>query len=217
MEWFNKLLADAITVLNQGNLAALSTLFFVTVLTEIGVPFPFILDTTLFLSSYQNGPSMHVLNALLIIFMGRLSGSAVIYWSSRLLGDALVNWLAKRFKTIKSNLHRIESRISGEAPFAVALPRVTGLMTITSLAAGAICLRYHQFVLGVMLSSIIFDGALIILGFIMSSGFHYLGFTPSLWQIALTLILFILLVWAIRFIIVRRRAKLRSEDKDSIV
>ncbi len=189
----------------------------ITMFTEMGVPFPFILDGILFLSSYQNGPSVQVLYTLLAIFLGRLAGSAAVYWFTRLLGNATINWLSKRFKKIKEHLVNIEARIVSEAAFAIAIPRISGLMTLTSMAAGGIKLRYGHFLIGVVLSSLIFDGALIILGFIMNSGFHYFGFTPALWQVVVFLVATIIIIWIIRLVIIRRRAKLRHENKDLFI
>ncbi|HAV10359.1 MAG TPA: hypothetical protein DCX22_01915 [Dehalococcoidia bacterium] len=217
MEWLNQALTTVLAVLNQGNIPALGVLFLVTTLTEIGVPFPFILDATLFLSSYQNGPSLEVLNTFAVIFLGRFVGASVVYWAARVLGDALINMLEKRFKSIKGAMAKLQSSIKSEAAFAIAIPRISGLMTLTSLASGAISLRYGHFLIGVILSSVIFDGALMVFGFIMNSGFQYFGFTPTLWQVVVFLIAAIILIWIIRLVIIRRRAKLRNEGKDLFI
>jgi len=213
MEWLNEALTTLLAILKEGNITALSGLFIVTTLTEIGVPFPFILDTTLFLSAYNNGLSFKLLNTFLVIFMGRFAGSSIVYWITRLLGDALINALTKRFRKLKDNLVKIEAGIASEAAFAIAIPRISGLMTFTSLASGAIKLRYNHFLIGVILSSFIFDGALIIFGFLLNSGFNYFGFTPELWQVGVFLVVTLSIIWIIRLAVIRRRAKLRNEDK----
>jgi membrane protein DedA with SNARE-associated domain len=217
MEWLNEALAAILAVLNQGNITALGALFLVTVLTEACIPFPFILDATLFLSAYQNGPSLELMYTFAVIFLGRFAGASIVYWAARMLGDALISQLEKRFKKIKRTMMKIESRIASEAAFAIAIPRISGLMTLTSLASGAICLRYGHFLVGVILSSLIFDGALIIFGFIMNSGFNYFGFTPELWQVGVFLVLTIIIIWIIRLSVIRRRATMRHEDKDTYI
>ena len=166
-DWLDQLFAVAMDAVNQGNTVAMITLFFIVTLTEIGIPFPFILDSILFFTSYSAGPiSFSEMIVFSMVFLGRQFGSTVLYWLTRFLGNALINWIGKRFPRIPRNLERLENNLSSHAIMAVAIPRLTGLLTLVSIAGGTIRMRYSYFVLGVALSSLIFDGALIVLGYI---------------------------------------------------
>jgi len=54
---------------------------------------------------------------------------------------------------------------------------------------------------------------LMIFGFLLNSGFNYFKFTPELWQVGVFLVVTISIIWIIRLAVIRRRAKLRNEDK----
>ncbi len=55
MAWFNELVAIAMDAVSQSSPGAVVALFFVAALTEVGVPFPFVIDGVLFVTSYQKG------------------------------------------------------------------------------------------------------------------------------------------------------------------
>ncbi len=102
MEWFNSLLAIATNAVAQNSFGALVALFLVAALTEVGVPFPFIIDGALFITSYESGLfSFQVLLVILALVLGREVGATVIFWLSRFVGDAFINWLGKRFPKLK--------------------------------------------------------------------------------------------------------------------
>ena len=206
--WLDVLISQAMDVLNQGNAIGLITFFLVVTLTEVGVPFPYVLDSVIFLTSYQNGPlSVQVLRILLVVFLGRQAGAAIVYWLTRLCGDRLINWLEKSFTSLRSNLDRFIVKLSSQAYLAVAATRLTGLLTLVSVASGALRLRYRPFFLGVALSALIFDGSLIVLGFITRQGFQYLGFTPSLWAVIAGFMVVIILVWVVRHFFFQRDSR----------
>jgi membrane protein DedA with SNARE-associated domain len=208
LTFLEEIAAHALRAIGQGNLGALSALFFVSAMTEVGVPFPFILDTILIVTGYRTG-LMHFNVALIMLslLLGRVVGGSAIYWLTRLVGKAFVNWLSKRFPIIKTRLTWLTTKLSVHAPLAVAVARLTpGLLTPSSVASGAICLRYYYFVLGIVLSSLIADGALLILGFATASGFRYLGLRPSIWLVVVALGILITIGWAVRQFIVRRNS-----------
>ena len=199
------------TAVNEWNPGAVVTLFLVVALTEGGIPLPFILDTVLFYTSFQYGPvSVQVLSVFLIIFWGRQFGAAIVYWVTRFLGTTFFNWLGKRFPSILTSLGNIDEKLQTNAALTVAIPRLAGLMTFASVTSGALRLRYSSFVLGVGLSSVIFDGSLILLGYLTRQGFNYLGFSPHPWQIIVVLIVIICMVWLIRYYFVRRKSHQKS-------
>ncbi len=204
-DWLDQLFAVAMDAVNQGNAAAMATLFFIVALTEIGIPFPFILDSVLFFTSYSAGPlSIQLMVVFLMVFLGRQCGSAALYWLTRSLGNPLINWIGRRFPKVPSTLEKLQTNLSSHAIMAVTIPRLTGLLTLVSIASGTIRLRYSYFVLGVALSSIIFDGALIVLGFITRQGFEYLGFTPSAWHVIVALVVVISLVWVVTHVLIKK-------------
>ena len=160
--WLEEIAGLALAAVNEGNIAALCSLFLITGLTEIGIPFPYIVDTVLFVSSYQARtltPQLGVV--VLVVFLGRHFGSSVIYWFTRILGNALISWMSRRFPRFHRRYDRVTYRIHRRAVLGIAITRLMQLLTLASVASGAIKVRYHHFLLGVTMSAIIFDGALI--------------------------------------------------------
>jgi membrane protein DedA with SNARE-associated domain len=207
-EFIDQLISSAMTAITSGSPLAIITLFLVVALTECGIPFPFILDSVLFFTSYDTGASIwHILFVICIVFLGREFGSSVIYWLTRLLGNAAIYWFGKRYKQLRYNWASLTSKLSTQAPMPIAVFRISGLMTLASVMAGAMRIRYTAFVAGVALSSLIFDGALIILGLITKYGFSYIGFKPSVWHVAAGLIVVMSVVMIVISIRSRKKAK----------
>jgi len=72
IEWFNNLLTLVMNIVNQGDLRALAVLFFVSALTEVGMPFPFVIDAVLVATSVQNGLwSLPVAKIVIALLLGR--------------------------------------------------------------------------------------------------------------------------------------------------
>jgi membrane protein DedA with SNARE-associated domain len=204
MEWIDAILDQAINAINQGNAPAMLALFFIVALTEIGIPFPFILDTVLFFTGYQTGIiSSQVAVVFGIVFLGRQFGAGILYWLTRLPGNAFLNWLGKRYPSIPNKLTVFESKLGNQVIWAIAIARLSSLLTLASVTSGAIGLRYHFLVLGVTLSSVIFDGALLLLG----SGVGV--FLPHLppQAIVIGIIVLLAIFWAVHFLIVRHRKR----------
>jgi len=195
----NELISQTIALIGQGHPVALATLFGIVVLTEMGVPFPYIFDSALLLAGYQHSFSLQLLYTFIVIFFGRQCGSTIVYWVSHLLGKNLLTWLCRRFPQAEDRIERIIGQLHNKAPIAVALPRLIGFHFPTSIASGIIGLPYRSFVLGVALSALIFDGAVSILGVVTGAGFRILGFTPHLWSIIAVFIVVMLLVIVVKF------------------
>jgi membrane protein DedA with SNARE-associated domain len=204
MEWIDAFFSQAMNAINQGNAAAMVALFFIVALTEMGIPFPFILDTALFFTSYQTGIfSPQVAVVFGVVFLGRQFGAGLLYWLTRLPGNAFINWLGKRYPSIPNKLATVETKLGNQAIWAITIARLTGLLTVASVASGAIGLRYHCLVLGVALSAAIFDGALLLLG----SGMGV--FLPHIkpWAIVVGIIVLMTIIWGVHFLIVRRKKR----------
>lgn len=202
MEWIEAILDQVMNAISQGNIAALVILFFIVALTEIGIPFPFILDAALFFTSYQSGIiSAQVGLVFLVVFLGRQFGAGLLYWLTRLPGNAFMNWLGRRFPAIPRGLTKIGTGLGKDAILAIAIARLSGLLTVASVATGVLGLRYHYLVLGVTLSAVIFDGVILLLG----SGIGV--FLPHLppWVIVVGLIALLAIVWGGHLVWIRRK------------
>lgn len=214
MEWFNSLLALATNAVAQHSFEALVALFLVAALMEVGMPFPFIVDGILLITSYESGIfSYQVLFVILALILGREIGATVIFWLSRYVGDAFIRWLGKRFPKLKlgEKMVWLKARLSRHAPLAVMVARLTpGLLTPSTVAAGCSGIRYYQFVLGIILASVVTDGALVIIGFATKYGLSILGFTPSTLELVLAIPIIIILIWLVRWLWLRRRARKKS-------
>lgn len=202
MEWIDTILSQAMNAINQGDIAATVALFFIVALTEAGIPFPFILDSVLFFTSYQTGIiSAQVAVVFGVVFLGRQFGAGVLYWLTRLPGNAVIRWLGKRYPSIPNRLATVETKLGNQTIWAITIARLSGLLTVASVASGAIGLRYSRLVLGVTLSSLIFDGALLLLG----SGIGV--FLPHLppWTIIIGIIVLLTIGWGIHFFVSRHK------------
>ena len=61
----------------------LAALFGIALLTEIGIPFPLILDTVLFLTGYQIAHlGLNPAVVVLVLLLGHECGSGALYWLS---------------------------------------------------------------------------------------------------------------------------------------
>ena len=183
IDWINSglaTLAASISVDNPGGLAAI---FFITVSCDIGFPFPFVLDTILFFTTYEIGAlSRPVLLIILMIWGGRLLGTGIIYWVSRLLGARFVNWVGKRSRFLQRSFEQFQNRLGKWAiPVIVAARLTPGLMQVSSVAAGTVRVPYYQVVLAIIFSSMIYDGTLIALGTLARLGLKDVGPEYSAW------------------------------------
>jgi membrane protein DedA with SNARE-associated domain len=207
LDYLNELARNALQALNQGQPAALLTLFLISALTEIGIPFPFILDSILIFVGYHTELlSVEVVLIMLSLFAGRVVGASAIYWLTRVVGKVFVNWISKRFPVVQRRLDWLAAKLSRREPIAVAIARLTpGLLTPSTVAAGVICLRFVYFILGIAISSVIADGALLVIGYAGGQGLEYLGFKPAWWFIIIGLVIIFGIGWAIRRYLSRRK------------
>jgi membrane protein DedA with SNARE-associated domain len=213
LEFIDQLINGAMSAITSGSPLAIITLFLVVALTECGIPFPFILDSVLLFTGYETEASIwHILFVICIVFLGREFGASAIYWITRLLGNAVIYWFGKRYKRLQYNWVSLTSKLSSQAPMRIATVRITGLMTLASVIAGAMRIRYAAFVSGVALSALIFDGSLIILGLVLKFGFLAIGFKPAVWHVAAGLIVVMSIVMIVFSIRSRKRAKAMGSD-----
>jgi membrane protein DedA with SNARE-associated domain len=183
IDWINGALSTLAASINLNNPGGLAAIFFITVSCDIGIPFPFVLDTILFFTTYEMGAlSLPVLLIILMIWGGRLLGTGIVYWVSRLLGTRFVDWVGKRSKFLRRNFEQFQNRLGRwTIPVIVAARLTPGLMQVSSVAAGTMRVRYYKLVLAIVLSSIVYDGTLIILGTLARLGLKDVGPEYSAW------------------------------------
>lgn len=183
IDWINGALSTLAASINVDNPGGLTAIFFLTMSADIGIPFPFVLDTILFFTTYEMGAfSLPVLLIILMIWGGRLLGTGIIYWVSRLLGTRFTDWVGKRSKFLRRNFEQFQNRLGRWSIPVIVVARLTpGLMQVSSVAAGTVRVRYYKVVLAIILSSIVYDGTLIILGTLARLGLKDVGPEYSAW------------------------------------
>jgi membrane protein DedA with SNARE-associated domain len=197
MDFLSGLVSSITGSLSESNPGALATLFIVSALTEVGVPFPFLLDTVLIYAGYQFGILSPQVGAIILaLLFGREVGAGALYWVSRLFGDPFIRWVGKKFPRLTGGLDRVMARLNHRVPVAVAIARLTpGILSLVSIASGTCRLSYWHFVLGVVLASAFADGILILSGVLTRHGFDYFGINPPPWLVIAAFLTIILLVW----------------------
>jgi membrane protein DedA with SNARE-associated domain len=214
IDWINGALATLAASINVNNPGGLAAIFFITMSCDIGIPFPFVLDTILFFTTYELGAlSLPVLLIILMIWGGRLLGTGILYWVSRLLGARFVDWVGKRSKFLRRNFEQFQNRLgSWTIPVIVAARLTPGLMQVSSVAAGTMRVRYYKVVLAIVFSSIVYDGTLIILGTLARLGLKDVGPEYSAW-----IVIGFVAIMAVVFVavhLIRRRVKLGQHSDE---
>jgi len=216
IDWINAALATLAASITVDNPAGLAAIFFIAVSCDIGVPFPFVLDTILFFTTYKIGAfSWPVLLIILMLWGGRLLGTGIIYWVSRLLGTRFVDWVGKRSKFLRRNFEQFQNRLGRWTIPVIVVARLTpGLMQVSSVAAGTVRIRYYKLVLAIVFSSIIYDGTLISLGTLARLGFKDMGPQYSFW-----IVLGLVAIMAVVFVAVHliRRRFTNSQHSDELL
>jgi membrane protein DedA with SNARE-associated domain len=199
------------------NPSGLLILFFLAVVTDIGLPVPFVLDSILMLTAY-NVLTTHeqtwttVVLIVIMLFVGRQVGSSILYLLSRVLGKVFINWLKCHFPIIGNRLDFYRERLDRWSPLAVATGRLTpGLLQITSVIAGTMCLRYYYFSLGIAISSIVYDGILIFFGYIAAHSSRSLDTNFGLW-LMVGMIVIVCLLWPVVFICIQRSCRKAAQS-----
>ncbi|MEW6143305.1 MAG: hypothetical protein AB1597_09185 [Chloroflexota bacterium] len=222
MDWFTGIVNLALEAVTDAAFPVLMALFTVAALTEVGIPFPFVIDTVLFYIGYNTGTvPLRVLAILLALFLGRVFGSGIIYALARLVGRPFTVWLTRRFPRISGGLDSLKNRLAGRTPgrgkmkvfgpkimagVTVCILRLTpGLLTGVTVASGLIHLRFDVFVFGVLLASLAADGVLLVSGLLAGLGIQWLGITPSWWVFLITVVVVMGTFWAIQRYVTKRR------------
>jgi membrane protein DedA with SNARE-associated domain len=165
---FHNLLSNLTYAVGLDNPAALGILFLVGILSDIGFPLLLSLEIFLLYASYYVGPlSIQVILIVSILLLGRETGAAILYWLSRTLGTPFLNWLTGHFPWLCRGIEQVQSRMAGHTTLFVVVVRLTpGFLQIPSFICGSLHLSYLKFVIGVAISSLIYDFGLVLFGFI---------------------------------------------------
>jgi membrane protein DedA with SNARE-associated domain len=212
VETFTNLLNWMQAIFFGGDHNGLLIIFALAVITDIGVPVPFVLDTVLILAAYKvffevNQNWLPVILMVLMLFVGRQIGSGILYGLARFLGGGFIGWVERHFPSVGKRLNSFCARPGRWAPLAVITGRLTpGLLQITSVAAGAVRLRYDYFAIGIALASIIYDGILILLGFFAAHSPKADDANFTFWLL-IVLMVIVCILWPLLVVMVRRSSK----------
>ncbi len=194
------------------NPSGLLILFSLAAITDIGIPIPFVLDTILILTAYRmwathNPHFAPVILIVIMLFVGRQFGSGILYLISRVLGKVFISWLKCHVPSVGSRLDSFGVRLRRWAPLVVATGRLTpGLLQATSVASGAVRLRYYHFALGIAIASLIYDGILVLLAFIAAHTPRAYDPNFTVWLLV-SLVIVIGILWPLIFIVIQRSYK----------
>lgn len=167
----NALLSQALEITGAFNFKIAIILFLLCSIGEIGFALPYILETIWLLAGYQLGT--HQLSVIdlakiwLVAQAGRQTGSLVLYYSG-VLGMRPLKRFYKRF--IEARLPKrqfipagLAKRLTNPSPFSIAAGRLIGLRIPMALTVSARH-KLANLALGVLLSSIIWDGIYLVIG-----------------------------------------------------
>jgi membrane protein DedA with SNARE-associated domain len=165
------LLYQALEITSTFNPKIAIILFLLCSIGEIGFALPYILETIWLLAGYQVAsgtlPPWDLFKIWLVAQAGRQTGSFVLYYSA-VLGMAPLKRFYKRF--IEPRMPRRQFIPAGIArwaanpsPFSVAVARLVGLRVPMALTM-SVRQRLSHLALGVLISSIIWDGLYLIIG-----------------------------------------------------
>ncbi len=167
MDLLQRFISELSVGVGFGHPLTLGILFLMGILSDIGFPLFFSIETFLFFTAYKTGPvSSQTLLVVLMLFLGREAGASILYAFARLLGEPLINWLGKRSRGLPRRIEKLKERIKRRPGVAVATVRlIPGLLQFPGLVAGVLRLRYNRFAIGVAASSMVYDFTIIGLGF----------------------------------------------------
>lgn len=148
--------------------------FLICLISEgLGLTIPYLMETTWLITGYQisrGGASLSYLFLLLLMAQaGRQMGSLLFFYLSRLSAGPLMR-LARfvKIKSIVARSSRLFRKINLLSPFSVAIGRLLGLRIPITMILGA-NRKLKTLALGILLSSLAFDGTYLALGSIVGT------------------------------------------------
>jgi membrane-associated protein len=170
MDW-NGLLSQVVDITSTFNPKLALILYLLCAVGEVGFALPYILETVWLLAGFQLAQGQispqEVFYFWLIAQAGRQTGSIALYYSSML---GMVPLKKLYWKYIQPRLPKrqfispsIMKHLTNPSPFSIAIARLIGLR-IPMAVTMSLKHKLSHLVLGVLLSSIIWDGIYLILG-----------------------------------------------------
>ncbi|MBI4180529.1 MAG: hypothetical protein HY528_01195 [Chloroflexi bacterium] len=169
-------LSQALVIVGTFTIQTVVLIFLVCLFGEaLGISIPYLLETTWLLAGYHFSqgrlPFLGLILLILTAQAGRQVGALALYTLGRSSGSLLTIFL-NRFKltTVSTDVTRFKPfrKIHFSSPFSVALGRLLWLRIPLTLILGA-KRQLKTLLLGVVLSSLVFDGIYIILGGIVGT------------------------------------------------
>jgi membrane protein DedA with SNARE-associated domain len=209
------------TAFNTTNPSGLIILVSLAIITDIGIPVPFVLDTILMFSAYNAWIShdphwIPVIMIVVMLFIGRQIGSGILFSVSRYFGDSFLNLIVKAFPFVEKGLYYLKNRLNHWSTLVVITGRLTpGFLQVTSIASGAIHMRYRYFALGIAAASLIYDGILILLAFIAAHNPKATDVNFTIWLL-IAMVVIVSILWPLIFVTIQRNKKTASKSLNKI-
>jgi membrane-associated protein len=164
-------LAHVLEITGTFNLRIAIALYLVCTFGEIGFSIPYLLETVWLLVGYQLARGVLSPFDLFLIWLtaqaGRQTGAIALYYFSQYGSAPLLKLYRKYFERKVTGKHLIPAgiarRLTGLSPFSVAFGRLFGLRMPITFTLG-VQKKWSVLLLGVVLSSAIWDGIYIALG-----------------------------------------------------
>ncbi len=185
IDWFNNALELLSSGIGLDNPILLLVILLLTFMADIGTPVPFALDTILFINVFQNGIlSVPLLLILIMMLIGRLLGTSLLYLIGFHPGLTASQWLIKRNRIFARYFPVFRKALTKWAVSSIVIGRLTpGLMQIASFAAGILRIKYLKLVLSILLASAIYDGTIILLATFTRVGLADIGPESTIWVV----------------------------------
>lgn len=180
--------------LEEGNPRSLISVFFLLVFNEIGLPLPIVYETLLLYAGFKlsRGQSGFVTTAVFGAF-GSMVGASLVFLIFYIFGDRVL-----RSRFLRSHLNRIQvlkKELAKKEILAVAFGRLTpGLVNLAGVTAGVLHLNYFKFILGVLLSNLVWALVMITAGFFFGEASVYLSGKVAIIVGIFSLVIFLFLL-----------------------
>ncbi len=139
---------------------------------EAGVPLP--LPGDLFIAALGAAGPARLSNfamATIVVFVATMSGTAILFQTSRRLGQPMLMKIGRRFGFTEQRAERVEQWLERRGAVAVVLGRLTpGLRIVLTVAAGALRMRRDVFMAGTAIASVLWVAIYYWLGYLLAAG-----------------------------------------------
>jgi membrane protein DedA with SNARE-associated domain len=196
--WLQNLSTQVLSVTGSLNLKIALILFFLCLIGEIIIALPYFLEIIWLAAGYQlvqgNLTALNLLYIWLAAQAGRQAGSLVLYYSSYLgmvpLKKLYKRWVEPRLPKNARVPAAILKGLTNPSAFSVAICRLVGLRVPIALTMSA-RQKLATLALGVLLSSVVWDGVYLILGSTVGAAFRPKPEYMLLYSVAILLVLYL--------------------------